>query len=77
MVAGNDLIEVQLEDWPEPRVVTKAQYARAKWKQLKEFGYATLTLEHTLEQLELVLAGKTMKDGLTVIGKFMEGEVKR
>jgi hypothetical protein len=59
------------------REVNRADYVRAKTKQLREFGYTDLTEEQVSEQIDALLAGKTFGKGLTVIGKFMEGEVVR
>jgi hypothetical protein len=63
------------------RTVAKADYIKAKGKQLREFGYNDLTDEHVAAQLEILLekkkAGATvgMKDGITVIGLLMQKEV--
>ena len=49
-------------------------YAKAKWKQLREFGYSDLTLDDAKNQLELVLSGEKEigKGKLSIIGKFIE-----
>lgn len=52
----------------------RAAYVTAKTKQLREFGYA-LTEQHVSDQLDMLLAGKKLGTGLTVIGSFMEDEV--
>lgn len=55
--------------------VSRADYVRAKTKQLLEFGYAGLEEEHVDEQVDAVLQGKKHGCGLTVIGGFMDGEI--
>jgi len=55
--------------------VRKADYVRSKTKDLQEFGYRDLTESAVAEQLEAVLAGKTLADGLSVIGGFIEGDI--
>jgi hypothetical protein len=49
---------------------SKQAYIVAKTKDLREFGYPTLTEAQVKIQLEKVIAGKT----LNVIGKFIEGD---
>ncbi len=44
-------------------------------KRFHEFGYPSLTLKELDNQVELVRHGKTLKDGLTVIGMFLKNEV--
>ena len=56
-------------------MVDRAEYVRAKTHQLREFGYDDLTEKHVDEQVDALLQGKAFGKGLTVIGKFMEGEV--
>lgn len=56
-------------------MVPKAAYVTAKTKQLRGFGYADLSEAAVLNQLELVLLGKTLKTGLDVIGGFMIDEI--
>jgi hypothetical protein len=51
--------------------VAAAHYIKAKTKQLREFGYPTLTEETVETQLRKILA----KQELDVIGMFMEGEI--
>lgn len=53
------------------KTVATAAYISAKTKQLREFGYETLTEEGLRKQLIALLAKKP----LTVIGMFMESEV--
>lgn len=53
----------------------KSAYARAKLKQLKEFGYSDLTLQEVYREIDSILAGKTLTTGLTIIGGFMEKEI--
>lgn len=56
-------------------MVTRAAYVRAKTKQLREFGYPSLTESDVNEQIDAVLAKKSFGEGLTVIGMFMKDEV--
>jgi len=58
----------------KPITAYRSKYAKAKLKQLREFGYSNLTLGEVNTQLDLLLAGKT--DALTIIGMMMEDEVK-
>lgn len=55
--------------------VPRAAYIKAKTKQLREFGYPTLTEKAVADQLDLVLAGKKVGTGLDVIGAFIEGDI--
>lgn len=52
----------------------RSKYAKAKFKQLREFGYSTLTLDEVNTQIDQLLAGK--KDGLTIIGMMMQDEIQ-
>lgn len=65
---------VKIQDCPL-QVVPREAYVKAKTKQLRDFGYNDLTEEHVNEQVDAVLAKKEFGDGLTIIGKFMEGEL--
>lgn len=56
-------------------VVPRAAYVKAKTRQLKEFGYGTLTEEGVDEQVTAVLEKKKLLNGLTVIGGFMQDEI--
>lgn len=67
-------LRVKLESGPA-RVVPREAYVAAKTRQLVQFGYGRLTEETVNEQIDLLLTGKTLDSGLTVIGQFMEGEV--
>jgi hypothetical protein len=67
-------LRVKIEGHPM-REVPRDAYVKAKTKQLREFGYSGLTEEHVNEQVDAVLSKKEFGDGLTVIGKFMEGEL--
>ena len=57
------------------KTVGRKAYITAKTKQLVEFGYGGLTEETVTAQLDAVLAGKKLGEGLTVIGAFMQDEV--
>ncbi|HYG24497.1 MAG TPA: hypothetical protein VEH04_17090 [Verrucomicrobiae bacterium] len=67
-------LRVKIEDRPAIEVSREA-YVKAKTKQLREFGYGTLTEQHVDEQVDAVLSNKEIGAGLTVIGAFMQGEV--
>lgn len=55
----------------------KADYVRAKARQLRGFGYESLTEADVARQLDLVLAGaRNVAGGLTVIGMHMVDEVQ-
>lgn len=56
-------------------LVDRKKYVHAKWQQMVEFGYTTLTEKTVEEQLDAVLAGKVFGTGLTVIGGFIKQEV--
>lgn len=56
-------------------LVDRKKYIHAKWQQMVEFGYTTLTEKKVEEQLDAVLAGKVFGTGLTVIGGFIKQEV--
>lgn len=66
-------IEVNIEG--RHGMVDRAAYVTAKTKQLREFGYSGLQEHEVSDQIDALLAGKDIGSGLTVIGKFMEGEV--
>jgi len=53
------------------KCVDTQAYINAKYRQLKEFGYSTLTIDEVQDQLECVYWGRPT----TIIGKFMEDEV--
>lgn len=55
--------------------VPRRDYVRAKTKQLRAFGYVGLLDKTVNEQVDAVLQKKTLGDGLTVIGGFMEDEI--
>lgn len=57
------------------KTVSREDYERAKLRHLREFGYPKLTLAEVQEQIDALLAKKEFRDGLTVIGMFMEDEV--
>ncbi len=67
-------LKVKLE-WRGEIEVTRSAYVTAKTKQMREFGYSHVTEKETDEQIDAVLAKKKFGKGLTIIGKFMEGEV--
>jgi hypothetical protein len=67
-------LKVKLDGHPV-KSVPRAAYVKAKHKQMVEFGYANLTEAEVDAQVDAVLAGLKFGKGLTVIGKFMEGEV--
>lgn len=56
-------------------MVDREAYVKAKTKQLREFGYPTLTEDETDAQVSALLDRKEFGKGLTVIGMFMEGEI--
>lgn len=58
------------------RNVPRDAYVKAKTKQLVEFGYEGLTEAEVDAQVSALLEGKTLANGLTVIGGFMQNEVK-
>lgn len=55
--------------------VNRSEYVTAKTKQLREFGYPTVTQQEINEQITALLEGKTFGNGLTVIGMFMDDEI--
>ena len=55
--------------------VPRAAYVKAKTKQLREFGYPSLSESEVDAQIDALIQGKQLSDGLTVIGKFMEREI--
>lgn len=62
-------IKIKIDD--EEKIVDKKDYIKAKHKQLKEFGYTSLTEDEVAKQLEKVI----LKEKLNVIGMWMENEV--
>jgi len=66
----SDTIKVSIDNQPAIEV-TRSVYVEAKTKQLRAFGYTTLTAEHVSEQIDAILNKKP----LTVVGMFMEDEV--
>lgn len=67
------MIKVKIND--KVGHVPRGTYVAAKTKQLQEFGYPSLSEQHVNEQIDALLAGKTLSNGLTVIGGFMKDEV--
>jgi len=67
------LLKINLDG--EIRTVSRHAYVTAKHKQMVDFGYSTLTKSEVDTQVELVIAGKTMADGLSVIGMFMKDDL--
>lgn len=57
------------------RTVSRADYARAKLKTLREFGYTSLKLTEVEDQLAAALAGKQIGAGLNVIGGFIKSDL--
>lgn len=51
--------------------VSRTAYITAKWKDLREFGYSSLTRETVITELDNLLAGRPV----TVIGEFMRGDL--
>jgi len=70
----SDTIRVKIDDNPA-MTVSRVAYVEAKTKQLREFGYTTLTKDHVNEQVDAVLSKKEFGDGLTVIGMLMKDEI--
>lgn len=66
----SDTIKVSIEAKPAMEVSRKV-YVEAKTKQLRAFGYSTLTAEAVDEQITAILEKKP----LTVVGMFMEDEI--
>lgn len=56
-------------------MVSRAEYVRAKTKQLQEFGYPNLTENEVDDQVTALQQKKRIGFGLTVIGMFMQDEV--
>jgi len=55
--------------------VRRSDYVRVKTKQLRDFGYGNLTYADVDKQVDALLEGKKLGEGLTVIGAFMKDEV--
>lgn len=70
----NEQIKVSIDGRPA-KAVTRKVYVEAKTKQLRAFGYTTLTEKEVDEQITALLEKKSFGDGLTVIGMFMDGEI--
>lgn len=62
-------IEIRVEG--QDRAVLSADYVAVKLKQLREFGYESLTADGVREELRRCIAGER----LSVIGSFMTDEV--
>lgn len=62
-------------DGEAPRVVPTERYVIAKTRALKEFGYSNLQTATVREQLQHVLAGHTMDNGLDVVGMFIKRDL--
>lgn len=63
-------IFISVDGRPKKRV-SRADYVRAKTRQLREFGYSNLTEDEVNTQITAILDGKL----LDVIGMFMKDEV--
>ena len=51
--------------------VSKSAYITAKWKDLKAFGYTSLTRKNVVQELDNLLNNQPV----TVIGEFMRGDL--
>lgn len=69
-----NLLRVKLDGHPIKEVPREA-YVKAKTKQLRKFGYRTLTEDEVDKQIDALLGQKSLGDGLTVIGMFIKGEI--
>jgi len=49
----------------------RSRYCSQKLRDLKDFGYDTLTLEHVQDQYDKVVA---KNDDLTIIGQFIKSD---
>jgi len=58
------------------RTVLRADYVRAKTKDLREFGYPDVTEKEVDEQITAIQEGRKFGNGLTVIGKFIEDDIR-
>lgn len=55
--------------------VDTEKYIKAKTKALQEFGYGSISENDVWEQLQHVLDGHKMDQGLTVIGMFINNDI--
>ena len=67
--------EIKIKVEGKTVIVSRANYVKAKTKQLQEFGYETLTEKNVEDQIEAIKAKKKFGEGLTVIGMFMQDEL--
>lgn len=66
-----DTIKINHPKYERPVDVSKDSFISAKWKDLKEFGYTTLTRDEVANQVEKILNGEK----LSVIGMFMKNDI--
>lgn len=66
-----DTIKIRVEG--TRKLVSKSAYVKAKTRQLREFGYETLTEDEVTRQLDVILSGGEPN----VIGMFIEGDLDR
>jgi len=64
-------IRVREKDSDREGEVDTAKYVKAKTRDLREFGYSTLTEDEVRSQIIAVLNGEK----LNVIGMFIEGDI--
>lgn len=65
-----DTIKIYLND--KEVTVAKSDYVAAKTKDLREFGYTSLTENDVANQLEKILSGS---DDLDVVGQFIKPDI--
>ena len=69
-------MKLKLEIDYQTAIAERTHYVKAKTKQLRKFGYANLKESEVDAQVTAILEGKTLENGLTVIGGFMKDEIK-
>ena len=71
--ASSDTLRIRMDG--EEHDVPRKAYVTAKAKQMREFGYPSVTEDGINEQIEALSAKKEFGKGLTVIGMFMKDEI--
>jgi len=69
-MSKEDILQIEIDG--KTINISRSRYAAVKLKDLRAFGYSNLTLEEVQSEIDAVIA-----DGkLTVIGMFMQNEIK-
>lgn len=67
--------QIEIDQEGDRGWVDTEKYIKAKTAALQEFGYKSVAAADVREQLQHVLDGHDMNEGLTVIGMFLQNDI--